>query len=407
MLFQALGEARGTGGVAGLFGVLRAADGRISLGRIAPHETLSFSRVSSSSVPPWYQRTYALQGALRDWRQANLSPNFPVDAGVMLEMYRQSFGRELDGVVALDAVALSAMMRGTGPFSVPGFDKTITTDNVVRILSRDAYLDFPNRDEQNVFLAALVRAFWQRLESGSVDFEALGEGLSEAVSTRHLMVFSADDADQAHLEALDVDGSLTQYGPNLQNVFHNNYAINKVDFYLRRQIDTLIELGSGGDLSVTTEVTLRNDAPPGPESDLLGGVDNNVPPGTNRMTLNFLLPLRARAGQMRVDGERDASIGYTDSGHPLIWDVVTIPPGETTVVELMYVVPHGASLGPDGGELSFSFVPQPALNADKLEVRVRAPGYTVSSGDRVGVNEHVTKQDLVTPETFTYRIELI
>lgn len=404
LTFQALGEARATGGVAGLFGVLEARNGKIRLGRIDSYHRI-FADVSPNLVPSWYRKTYGVQGALDEWPQANLSPNFPVDARVWLEMYRQTYGDELDGVIAVDAVALSSLMEGTGPFEIDGHDRPITSDNVVDVLSHDAYLDYPTQRTQNKFFSAVIRTFWDRIEEGDVDVEALARGVGEAAGTRHLTVFVKDQTARAQLEELEADGSIEGFGPNLQAVFSNNYAINKVDYYLHREIDTKIEIGDGGDLRVTTEVTLRNDAPDGPRSNLLGGIENNLPPGTNRQTVNFLVPVNAKVGGLTVDGKRGGSIQYIDSKHPIVWDVVTIPPGEESVVSLVYVVNGGASLSADGAELSFTLLPQPMLNVDELTATVFAPGGYVLSGGDESEKDLVVQGPFERPTTLTARFE--
>jgi hypothetical protein len=393
LAFQALGEARGTGGVAGLYGVLKADDGRMKLGAIEPYSRLIFDPVSPATVPRWYVKAYGLQGALDQWPQANLSPSFPVDARVMLEMYRKSFRDELDGVIAVDAVVLAKLMESTGSISLPEFDRTVTAKNVIRLLSHDAYVDFATRKEQNEFLIALVRAFWDRIESGDLDFPALASGVGEMVQSRHLLVYSTDDEDEEVLEELGAAGALESLGQNLQMVFHNNYGVNKVDYYLRRAIQTEIEVASNGDLRVETSVRLRNRAPSGRESDLLGGKETRLAPGANRMTLNFVLPKGANAGRFLVDGEETVPAVQRDSGHPLVWDVLTIPPGGESIVKLVYEVPNGASIGADGGSMSFTFVPQAALDVDDFHLRVSAPGFALSTGESEGVDPGLRHRD--------------
>lgn len=386
LAFQALGEARATGGVAGLYGLLEAKDGRITLGTIEPYSRLIFDPVSPDTVPRWYEKAYGLQGALDQWPQANLSPSFPVDARVMLEMYRKSFGEELDGVIAVDAVVLARLMESTGSISLPEFHRTVTAKNVIRLLSEDAYVDFATRKEQNEFLVALVRAFWDRIESGDLDFPALASGVGEMVESRHLLVYSVDEEDEDVLEELGTAGTLDGLGQNLQMVFHNNYGVNKVDYYLRRSVETEIEVAENGDLRVETAVRLRNGAPRGEESDLLGGKETRLTPGANRMTLNFVLPKGSKAGRFRVDGEEAVPAIQRDSGRPLVWDVLTIPPGKESVAKLVYEVPSGASMSGEGGSLSFTFVPQPALDVDAFELRVSAPGFVLSAAESDGAD---------------------
>lgn len=406
LAFQALGEARATGGIVGLFGELHAEAGELRLDKVASYSEISFPELPGSTVPAWYRKNYGVQGALRQWPQANLSPNFAIDSQVMLEMYRSSSGRQLDGVIGVDAVALADMMQGTGSFTVPGFDEEITPENIVRILGEDAYTDFTTKETQNAFFARLVQAFWSRIESGSIDAEALARGVGDAVGSQHLKLFVDDGDDQSVLEGLGATGTVARYGPNLQAVFHNNYGINKVDYYLHRSIDTEIEIGAGGDLRVTTRVLLRNDAPTGPPSNLLGGVENDLVPGTNRMILNFMVPTGSKLGRLKVDGESAGSINYSDSGHPAIWDVVTIPPGEESIAELVYVVPGGASIDADGGRLSFSFLPQPAFNVVDLTMTLEVPsGYSVTGHELEPNNELVIRHELQAPLTVELELE--
>jgi hypothetical protein len=406
LAFQALGEARATGGVVGLFGVLEATDGQLRLKKVASYSEINFPELPASTVPNWYRKNYGVQGALRQWPQANLSPNFAIDSKVMLEMYESSSGEALDGVIAVDAVALADMMQGTGPFTIPGFDETITSDNVARILSQDAYTDFTTKETQNLFFAQLVETFWSRIESGSVDAEALARGVGDAVGSQHLKVYVAGGEDQATLDDLHATGSLERFGPNLQAVFHNNYGINKVDYFLHREMDSRIEIGAGGDLRVTTTVLLRNEAPEGPPSTLLGGIENDLVPGTNRMILNFLAPTGAKLGRIEIDGKSSGSITYSDSGHPTIWDVVTVPPGEESIAKLVYVVPGGAAIDEEGGRLSFSFLPQPTLNVDDFTMTLVVPsGYSVAGHELSEGNELVLERQLEEPLTLDLEFE--
>jgi hypothetical protein len=220
-----------------------------------------------------------------------------------------------------------------------------------------------------------------------------------------MRIFVTDQKVRRELEELEVDGSIERFGANLQAIFTNNYGVNKVDYFLHRKIDTLIEVGQGGDLRVRTKVILRNDAPSGPRSNLLGGIENNLPPGTNRQTLSFLVPTGARLGGLRIDGKKGGSIVYSDSKHPVVWDVVTIPPGEKSVVSLVYVVRGGASLDGDGGALSFTLLPQPMLNVDELTATVLSPGGYVIA-DEASETELVITRAFDRPVSINVRFEL-
>ncbi|MDQ4065029.1 MAG: DUF4012 domain-containing protein, partial [Actinomycetota bacterium] len=106
--FQSPSEARGGGGLVGVYGILRADAGHFELTRVDTIETLvraqraTARRARAVAVPGWFRATYGPFGALDDWRMVNLSPNFPVTGEVILDLYEAHAGAPLDGVIALD-----------------------------------------------------------------------------------------------------------------------------------------------------------------------------------------------------------------------------------------------------------------------------------------------------------------
>ncbi len=62
----------------------------------------------------------------------------------------------MDGVIAVDPPGLAAMLKLTGPVTVPRWPVPITADNVVDVTLRQAYEQFP-QDERVVFLGDLAR----------------------------------------------------------------------------------------------------------------------------------------------------------------------------------------------------------------------------------------------------------
>lgn len=378
LAFQALGEARATGGVVGFYGVLQADDGRISLGHVGPvHDLGRTERSEPVDAPPWFERSYAPQFALRQALQANVSPRVPVVADVLLEMYEASTGAELDGVVFMDPITMGALLRSTGPIEVSGFEGAIGPENAAEVLLRRSYLDFSDPLQQNVYLGSLIREFWGRIEAGDLHGAKLARAVADQVSTKHLMVYAQDPEDQRALATLRADGDFTAAGGVVQQVFNNNYAVNKVDYFLRRTVETRIDLTADGDARVRTSVTLRNEAPSGPASLLLGPPPNKPkdPPGLNRMVLGFLLPKGAEPHQffVREGADPQDPFLYSDSGRPVVWDILELLPGESRTVSTTYVIPDAIGVGPEGGDMRFVLWPQTRSTPDDFEVLVSPP----------------------------------
>jgi hypothetical protein len=372
LAFQATGEARATGGVIGLHGVLDADDGRLSLESVASYEDLFPEAINPVDAPKWFDRNYGSQYATRQWQQVNSSPNFPVVSKVLLEMYQTVTGEELDGVVAMDPVALKDLLKGTGAITASNGD-VIDAGNAVKTIMHDSYLDFGTREEQNAYLASLVQGFWKKIKEGDFDTAKQAEGIAEAVLTQHLKVFTKSRTAEDDLRKLDAAGFGDGENPNVQMVFHNAYAVNKVDYYLHRKIDTEIRITPKGEGLVTTTVRLHNAAPGGPASLLLGHGLKGDQPGLNRMLLCFLMPNGSTARSLTLDGRDVSPLQFYDKDYPVIWSMAEIPAGQTVEAVATYRVPSVVQPTRSAARFQIEFWPQPLVNADDLTVRVVPP----------------------------------
>ncbi|MDP9235140.1 MAG: DUF4012 domain-containing protein [Actinomycetota bacterium] len=393
LAFQALGEARATGGVIGLSGILEARDGHISLSHVGTlGRSIPATLDAPAAAPAWFQRNYGSQFATRQWQQVNLSPNFPVVSKVLLNMYHASTGRHLDGVIAMDPLALQDLLPATGSLRPKGKAAAITPDSVLRILLHDSYVRFPDPDAQTRFLSGIVRQFWRRVASGRIDAASFARGLARAVATQHVKWYATNQQDERSLAAVKATGSLNAYGRNMQMIFNNNYTANKVDYYLRRKIQTTITLSSSGDAVVRTSVTLHNYAPPGPPSPLLGPSIKGDKPGLNRMILNFLLPQSAHVTGLRSDNRKVFPLEFRDSGRPLAWTLVSLPPGSKKTETLSYRLPGAARMSDGSGSFQFVLFPQATVTASWCVLTIipprgwqatTQPGAVASSNGRI------------------------
>jgi hypothetical protein len=408
LAFQALGEARGTGGVIGLYGVLAAHDGNMSLAKVGYLGNLIHGALPAPvKAPKWFQQNYGAQFATRQWQQVDLSPNFPAVSTVLLNMYQAATGKRLDGVIAMDPIALQDLLPFTGPIKGPGISTPLTSDNAGKILMRDSYVAFPDRAAQDRFLSTVVQRFWQKVSGGRFDTAGVGAGLRRAAITQHLKMFSRIPEDQRALAAVGGTGALTAYGPSVQMIFNNNYSANKVDYYLRRRIHTTVRLNSSGGASVQNTVVLHNYAPAGPPSTLLGPSIPGDPPGLNRMILNFLLPQGATRTTLSTDGRKSFPLSYRDSGRPLDWTILALRPGERRTENLSYRLPGAVQMS-GGREFRFVLFPQATVIPDRVWVKIVPPtGWKLTRvrGSGVITNGQLTLNTYFsTPETIDVRL---
>ncbi len=412
LIFQAPSDQRGgSGGIIGLYGVLEARAGRVELVELgSPYEEgLSPTRLARSQVPDWYARSYSWAAALREWQSVNISPHFPVVSEVLLAMYEKETGDRLDGVVSLDPVAFAELTKATGPLEGEGMDVTVDSSNAVDVLARDVYTVFNNdNNSQNQYLQAIMTNFWERFSSGNVEPVELAEAFGEAARTQHFKMYVTDAEDGAALDELDTSADYTEHDPNVQMVFNENVAGNKVDYFLHRTVETTVRVKEDGSAEVTATATLNNKAPTGPPSLLLGPGFKTDPIGLNAMYINFLLPDNSQIEQFLINDRRLRPLKLREEDHPIASEIVLVEAGETGTTSITYTVPEAAEIEDGEGSLEWTLWPQTTINPDRYELTINPPyGYRIEGTEGVSPNEAALEASgaLDQPRTFTANFE--
>jgi hypothetical protein len=372
LAFQAPGEARATGGLVGLTGILESDDGRLRMVDVAPAQEFLGKVKAPVEAPGWFTESYGPQKALTQFQQANVSPNYPIVSDVLLQMYERTTGSKLDGVLAMDPIALAEMMEGMEPIQTQHPRQTVDASNVEEILLRNSYVEFELETQQDLFLEEIVEGFWRNISEGNVDLKLFGEGLATALRTRHVKLYSEDGTDQALLTDLGLAGEYDDLGPFTQMAFNINYAANKIDYFFQRDISTDIRFRPGGTAEVTTTLRMSNQAPFGPPSILLGqGVD--LIPGTNRMMSNLLMPPGSQVNSFTVGTERRGPFTYLDEVSPVAWDIVQLDPDSTETMTVTYSIPAAIQRLGNRTVFDFALFPQASVNPDHYSLRITPP----------------------------------
>jgi hypothetical protein len=114
-----------------------------------------------------------------------------------------------------------------------------------------------------------------------------------------------------------------------------NAGGNKIDYFLRREIDYRAQLNPGsGRLQAAVKVTLHNDAPAsGLRPSLIGNeVIPGLPSGTNKLYLSFYSPWQLVEG--RLDGVPLKLERAAELGRQVYSTAVVIPPKTAVTLEL-------------------------------------------------------------------------
>lgn len=377
LALQSPSEARGGGGLIGVVGSITFRDGRPQLGTPHPIEVVNRKLRGPIDAPTWFRRTYSLLKPVQDPRQVNVSPSFASTSRLLLRMLKETQGVVYDGVVALDPIAFGKMAEAFGGISASGWDKEIGRSNARRLLLNEIYEHFRYRErEQNLYLSRLVTAFWTKVTESPARGGTFLAAIANAARTMHLKAYSEVPAVQEAFAKLTVDGEPRTFGPSTQMFFSNNLGGNKSDFFVHRRISTTINLLSDGSARVGIIADLSNSPGPRaqarPRSRLI-----------NRSSVHFLMPKGSEPTSLAIDHRRlDPFVGR-DRSFPVTYQVISLSPGEETVINQRYKWPD--AWDPATGEFKISLVPQATVWPDEFKISVRAPtGYRISSNDVTG-----------------------
>lgn len=345
-------EMRGTGGMILAYGELTSKDGTFSLEHFGGINELQSQMKGAvpapKDVPPDYLARFAdLQPGL-NFRNANLTGDFRY-AGPLLEaMYRQATGKSVDGVIQIDSMGLGAMLKGIGPVDVAGLGR-IGPANVVSATLSDAYARFPDeRSERQEVLGDVAQAVFKKLVAGNYPtLRPLAASLVDAVMSRQIELHMARVPEQQDVTALGADGRLPDVGPDFTAFTLQNFAANKMDYYIDSAVSVRAVRHPASLGTATVQVTLHNILAPGQTKPVyvVGPAAPTLQPGEYQGLASLYFPqgtsLRSSSGNLGAGAAGLASEG----GRSVISIPVTIEAAQELTITLEVSLPPGAGSG--------------------------------------------------------------
>lgn len=308
LLVQNNAEWRSLGGIAGTAILLKTDQGAISLANTESGTSLSKGiKNPVVDLPTDVQNIYETRPA-RFFQNLTQIPDFTFDGPLAREMYKQRTGVEVDGVITLDPVVLSYLLRSTGPVALPD-GETLSPDNAVTLLLSDVYQRYPDPSAQDAFFAAATGAVFNAFLEGRGSTVSLLTNLATAADQRRVLMWSADPEEQDILEGSSVAGELpvTDEETARFGVYLNDGGGSKMSYYVKPDVslawDQCAPDGRKGPRQLTLRMTLTNTAPADASASLPRYVTANgqfgTAPGTATVVSNVYLP----EGYELVSGE--------------------------------------------------------------------------------------------------------
>ena len=331
LLVQNSAELRASGGLVGATAVLTASAGQISVSD--QKSTNDFPVLAEPALPVTPAEANLYGDKLgRYLMDVNLTPDFARSAELALAMAEPVYGMSFDGVFAIDQYVLERVLVATGPVSVTQ-ELVLSEANAVQVLLSDVYRDFSDPLAQDAFFAAATDAVFAAVTSDTVDPRALLAALVDGASQGRILLWSADEAEQAVLAETTLAGSLG--GKNFVGVYLNDATGAKMGFYLSADATVDCAPASTGATHRAT-VTLTSAAPTDAATSLPAYVTGygifGVVAGDTRTQVVVVLPTGATVLSATRGDDKLATIGTDDAGRTVMAIFTQVSPGESITV---------------------------------------------------------------------------
>jgi|GEM_PF-1543306 len=258
VIFQNNAELRPTGGFMGSFALVDVDRGRITKIEVpagGPYDLQGSLKASVLAPDP-----LRLVNARWQFQDANWYPDFPASAKKIAWFYGKAGGPSVDGVIALNAPVLAKLIDATGPINMPGYDKLVTADTVLKTTQEIVESDAARESGQpKQFIADLLPKVLDKITTAQGDTMLRAVSIfAESLANKDVQVYLSDPREQEKISAFGWTGAIKPLAPATDSfeLVRANIAGQKTDAVIRTDIKHKTAIADDGTITDTVTVTL-------------------------------------------------------------------------------------------------------------------------------------------------------
>jgi|GEM_PF-446849 len=348
--------------------LLSASNGTFTMSHPASVGNLTIRHPAPFRLPPGTAQAFGDLQPEQIWQSVNATADFPLSGAVMAAMYHQRTHLSVDGVIAVDALALQHVLDVTGGVYVKGIPAKVTPSNVVFVLLHGLYKLYPKGYEQGKRhdeVSAVATAAVKRMKKHAYDIAYLVDQLAKAAHGRHLLVWSRFPVLERAVVRFGGSGSLVASSTNVVHLAIESAVAAKLDWYIHTAASYKVSIDANGAATFVVKVVVRNTAPVGCRPHYVCGPDhtNSFVRGQYVARLDLWLPAHTSAPG-----------GVTESGLTLVRAEVNVMPHRSETLLLTGFLPDAVV----HGGYSLQFVPQSGLWPQFTILSFNASGWSVA-----------------------------
>jgi hypothetical protein len=364
LLFQNNAEERASGGNPAALAMVDVDHGRITLGQ----------QPNSRSFPEPYAEPVLAFPESGDWdtiygqhtarylTNITFTPDFPSTARLATEMWHRQFGGHIDGVVSFDPIALSYLLKATGPIRV-GHRETLTSKNAVRYLLSTVYAKYPDPHVQNAVFASAAKAVFDAISHGAGSFRRYATALQPMIAEQRLKAWSIRDDEEQLLTEARVANMMPAGNADetVLGVYNNDDSTSKISYYVDASVHVAAKVCPAATPTWTLSTTVTDTLDPALVATLPSYVrphQPRIPPGGDRQWVQLYGPVGATLVSASIDGVPVRWGDSIDSGVNTVKDATGTDDRRPAV--------HGEMYGRPVGVVSIKLAPQQSVTVEAV-----------------------------------------
>ena len=337
-------ELRPDGGYAGIVGTITFDHGAPTAINLIDEITLLDRYKVVEPVPPAMAQHMVISNNTLSIADAGWDPDLPTSAPVMEKLWVSATGQPVDGTMLVDPYAIQALLKITGPVTVPGYGAFTGDDFLARI---NVLINSAKASKTTAVPAISAQVLKALLSQPGATYPKLASAIVEQGRERHIQVFAHERGVEAALADEGLDGSIAATGLNdYLMVVDANLAATKGDAYITKQAELRVEMPSSGLANHEVRLTYHFNPPrTQADKDLATAWSPGNPNGDYRDYVRVYVPETSHLTGFRilVDGKpadtSSVAANTVEHGKRVIAGYFDIAPGQTATVEMTYVAP--------------------------------------------------------------------
>jgi len=340
--FETNAEIRSLGGMPGSFGVLTIANGKLDFvpqteeQPFGPHTDKPFGKITAEQ-----KNIFSIKPVTYP-QDTNMLPDVPQSSANLAGAWARK-QPPVDGVLSVDTVAMSYLMKGLRPVSSHGL--TVNASNATSVLLNEVYLKIADTNEQDKVFTDVAGQAMKQITHDLSSPAAFASGLLQGLDESRIRLWVKDPQMQALLTTTRIGGDISARQPKAPqySMFLNNATASKLEYYLEYSATTTpVACDRKGQQQVNLTAEFKSTVPKDVTklTPSIVGPHEHLPPGVISTTLTVMSPPGGNIGRMFINGRETGAYQTNLGTQRVLMTNIKLKPGETLTFNFeMYGAP--------------------------------------------------------------------